>query len=146
MVCFCWFTLLLYIWTILSLRSVSVLSLTSFRSCSRSCAAVFIGGRVAIGKRPEVLSLPDFATFLFISMPGMTAQGLLTVSWESFEACFVRPFSSSSTQRRLATENGEVKERLDLCNLSFREELGFWWGCKYEYKLITVAQRSLYVI
>lgn len=80
-----------------------------------------------MGKWPEVLSLPDFATFLFISVPGMTGGGLLTVSRESLESSFFRPSSSSSsTQRRLATEKGDVKERLDLFNLSFREELRFW--------------------
>lgn len=80
-----------------------------------------------MGERPELLSLPDFATFLFISMWGMTGGGLLIVSRESLETCLFRPSSSSSsTQRRLATENGDVEERLDLFNLSFREELRFW--------------------
>lgn len=81
-----------------------------------------------MGKWPGVLSLPDFATFLFISVPGMTGGVLLTVSRESLESSsfFRPPSSSSSTQRRLATEKGDVKERLDLFNLSFREELRFW--------------------
>ncbi len=121
-------TLLLYIWTILSRRRVSALSLTSFLSWS-SCRAKSKseGGCVGVGMGPANLSLPDFASFLFTSTLGMISAGLFTVFRESAETCW--PSSSSSTQRRLATEKGEVKERLVLLSLSFREELSFWWCC-----------------
>lgn len=120
-------TLLLYILTILSLRRVSVLSLTSFRSWSRSCAKSFEGGCVGSGTSPENVSLPDPTSFLFTSMRIVTGT-LLTVSRGPAETCC--PSSSeSSTQSRLATEQGEVKERCDLFSLSLSEELRFWWCC-----------------
>lgn len=121
-------TLPLYIWTILSLRTVSILSLTSFFSWSRCCAKSFEGGCVGLGMVPENLSLPALASSLFTSSLGMISGGLLTVWRESAETCWPSSSSSSSsTQRRLATERGEVKERLDLFSLSFREELSCWW-------------------
>lgn len=122
-------TLPLYIWTILSLRTVSILSLTSFFSVSCCCAKSFEGGCVGLGMAPENLSLPALASSLFTSTLGMISGGLLTVWRESAETCWPSFSSSSSTQRRLATERGEVKERLDLFNLSFREELSCWWCC-----------------
>lgn len=121
-------TLPLYIWTILSLRTVSILSLTSFFSWSRCWAKSFEGGCVGLGMVPENLSLPVLASFLFTSTLGMISGGLLTIWRESAETCWPSS-SSSSTQRRLATERGEVKERLDLFSLSFREELSRWWCC-----------------
>lgn len=121
-------TLPLYILTILSLRSVSILFFTSFLSLSRWCVKSSRGGCVVLGTDPESLPLPNLATFLFTSSLGVISEGLLTVSRWSVETCWSSS-SSSSTQRRLATEKGEVKERLDLLSLSFRAVLRFWWRC-----------------
>lgn len=129
-------TLLRYVLTILSLRSVSILSLTSFLSWSSWCAKSLEGGSVGFGMDPEIISLPDLATFLLTSTPGVIIEGLLAVSRQSAETCWPSS-SSSSTQRRLATEKGEVKERLDLFSLSFREELRFWWRCGDDNQWIT---------
>lgn len=116
-------TLLLYILTIFSLRRVSIFSFTSLLSCSRCRAKSFEGVRAGPGIVPENLSLPDSPSFLFTSTYCVISGGLLTVWRESAET---RWPSSSSTQRRLATEKGEVKERLDLFSLSLREALSFW--------------------
>lgn len=123
---YCYFsTLLLYIFTILSLRSVSVFSFTSFLSSSRSHSP---GGECSgLGLHPEMPSLGELATFLFTSNPGAIGAGLLSV-WRrcAAPAATCRPPSSSaspSTHRRLATEQGEVKERLDLFSRSLRAEL-----------------------
>lgn len=116
-------TLLLYILTNLSLRSFSILSLTSnlswFRCCTKS-----VEGCADSGMSPQKLSRPDPFTFLPAPVLGSTTGLLFTVSGQSSAPCWPSP--SPSTQRRLATEKGEVKERLDLFSLSFREELSLW--------------------
>lgn len=117
-------TLLLYILTILSLRRVSVLSFTSFL---RRCAKSPEGYCVDLGAGPDNVLLPSLSPFLFTSTLLKTTGGLLTGCWESAETCW--PFSSLSTQKRLATERGEMKERLDLFSLSLSEALSFGWCC-----------------
>ena len=136
-------TLLRYILTSLSLRRVSTLSLTSFLSWSRCCAKSLEGACLGSGTGPENLSLPDLVSFLFTStLRTVMSGGLSTAFWESDETCRPPASESSSTQSRLATEEGEVKERLDLFSLSLREELSFWWGCREEemmhYQMILI--------
>lgn len=123
-------TLLLYIFTILSLRSVSVFSLTSF--LSRRSSQSSVGECSGLGSP----ALGELATFLFTSRPGAMGEGLLSV-WRRCvaPAATCRPPSSSaspSTHRRLATEQGEVKERLDLFSRSLRAELSLGWRCGWE--------------
>lgn len=115
-------TLLLYIFTILSLRTVSVFSLTSFLSRRSSQSP---GGECSgLGLHPEIPG--ELATFLFTSKPGAIGEGLLSV-WRRgaplAPTCRPPSSASSSTHRRLATEQGEVKERLDLFSRSLRAEL-----------------------